>query len=223
MSSTATPSSEFQISIPMSLTLLGRATSANVQKVLWLLDEMQLTAERIDIGGAFGGNREPDYLRMNPNGVVPTLRDGDRVVWESNTILRYLATTRGPTPLYPVDAFERSQVERWMDWQLGSLNTPSTPLFWGMIRTPPEQRDLAAIEQHRLKTQQWLTILDGALADRRFAASDAFSLADIAIGAQVHRWFAMPIERAALANLERWYRDMQERPAFMTHVKIPLS
>ena len=207
----------------MKLTVLGRATSANVQKVMWLLDELQLSAERIDVGGAFGGTREPDYLRMNPNGVVPTLRDGDNAVWESNTILRYLATTRGPTPLYPADAYQRSQVERWMDWQLGSLNTPITPLFWGMIRTPPEKRDLAAIEQHRLKTQQCLTILDGALSERVFVASDAFSLADIAIGAQVYRWFEMPIERAPLSNLERWYREMQDRAAFKTHVMIGLS
>ncbi|MGE0313500.1 MAG: glutathione S-transferase family protein [Lautropia sp.] len=207
----------------MKPTILGRATSANVQKVLWLLEEMGLAAERVDVGGSFGGNREPAYLRRNPTGLVPTLIDGEHAVWESNTILRYLANTRGPTPLYPVDPLQRSQVERWMDWQLGALNGAITPLFWALVRTPPERRDAAAIEQNRAKTAQHLAVLDGVLGERAHVASDAFSLADIAIGAQVYRWYEMPIERPPLANLERWYRSMRTRTGFQTHVMIGLS
>ena len=207
----------------MSLKILGRANSANVQKVMWLLTEMEIPGERVDIGGAFGGNREPEYLRMNPNGVVPTLVDGGHVVWESNTILRYLASTRGPTPLYPPDPFARSQVERWMDWQLGTFNATITPLFWGLIRTAPDKRDTQSIEQARIKTQQYMRVLDGVLAVREFAASDAFSLADIALGPQVYRWQEMPLEREPLGNVDRWYARLKTRPGFREHVMQGLS
>ena len=211
------------------LKVLGRATSSNVQKVVWALDEMDVEYERSDIGGSFGGNREADYLRLNPNGLIPTLIDGDAVVWESNTILRYLANRFGWSALYPgaSHALARSEVECWMDWQQTSLNPGIGPLFVSIIRTPPSQRDAALIEQHRERTLQALRVLDAALArrfaDGPFVCGEAFTLADIALGPQVHRWFELPIERDELPALARWHEKLRHRPAFARHVMIGLS
>ncbi len=120
------------------LKIWGRATSSNVQKVLWCCAELDLEFERVDVGGPFGGNRDPEYLAMNPNGLVPTVKDGDLVMWESNTICRYLATTRNGEHLYPRDPAARTHVERWMDWQLAVIGAPMGQLLFGLVRSTPE-------------------------------------------------------------------------------------
>ena len=128
------------------LKIWGRATSSNVQKVLWCCAELDLEFERVGVGGPFGGNRDPEYLAMNPNGLVPTVKDGDLVMWESNTICRYLATTRDGEHLYPRGPATRTHVERWMDWQLAVIGAPMGQLLFGLVRSTPETRDPAAIE-----------------------------------------------------------------------------
>lgn len=203
------------------LKVLGRASSSNVQKVMWCLAELGQSCERVDVGGKFGGNKEADYLRLNPNGVVPTLIDGDSVVWESNTILRYLGN-RFESPLYPWDARQRAEIERWMDWQLGTLNAGITPLYQSIVRTPREQRRADVIEAHRQATENWLRVLEQALRQRPFVASLSFTLADIALGASVYRWFELPIERPQMPALHDWYKRMQQRPAFRDHVMVGL-
>ena len=126
--------------------LLGRANSSNVMKVIWLLEEMGLPYERKDVGGKFGGNDTPEYRAMNPNGVVPTLVEDDFVLWESNVILRYLAASHEQGhQFWPRDLHARANVDRWMDWQQTTLGPPMTVVFWGLVRTSPEQRDMAAI------------------------------------------------------------------------------
>jgi glutathione S-transferase len=197
------------------MKLLGRKTSGNVQKVLWLLEELKMPYTREDYGRQFNNTQTPEYLKMNPNAKVPTLVDGDLVIWESNTILRYLAT-KAKSPLYPADAAKRSQVERWMDWQLASTGPPHLSLFRG-TKLPPAER-AADFAPAAKEMADLMRILDTQLAGRGHIALDRLSLADIALGTTIHRWFSWDIERPSVPNLEGWYRRMHERPAFKKHV-----
>jgi glutathione S-transferase len=206
---------------PAMLKIWGRATSSNVQKVLWCCAELGLPFERVDLGGPFGGNRDPEYLRLNPNGLVPTVIDGDLVMWESNTICRYLASTRsGGERLYPLDPTARTHVERWMDWQLSSVGPPMGQLLFGLIRTKPEARDAAAIEAARRHAIAAWTIAEDALQDRPYFAGQSLSLAEIVLGTQIYRWFTFAIERPELPNLRAWYERLRQRSGFKTHIEI---
>ena len=205
------------------LKIWGRATSSNVQKVLWCCGELDIAFERVDLGGSFGGNQDPEYLALNPNGLVPTVRDGALVLWESNTICRYLAATRRGERLYPAAPAARALVERWMDWQLSTVGPPMSALLYGLIRSRPEQRDQVAIEAARRKALAAWTTVDEAFAGRRFLAGTELSLAEIVMGTLVHRWHMMPVERPVLANLKSWYERMRERPAFKTHIDLPIT
>src|ERR687888_713936 len=146
------------------LKVWGRKNSSNVQKVMWAVGELGLAHERIDIGGPFGKNREPAYLAMNPNGLVPTLEEDDGfLLWESNTIVRYLAAKHEAAVLEPADLQTRALASKWMDWQLTVMGPAITPVFWGLIRTPPEKRDHAAIDAGKTKTTAAAQILDAQL------------------------------------------------------------
>jgi glutathione S-transferase len=205
------------------LKIWGRANSSNVQKVLWTCDEIGIAFERIDAGGAFGRTKEPAYLAMNPNGLVPTIEDGKVVLWESNTIMRYLATTRGATRLYPTDPVQRAFVERWMDWQVASLAPPMTTLLFGYYRTPPEKRDPAALEAARQTAIGVFSILEGALGQGGFIAGPDVTLADCALGIFVHRWHQFPIERPNLPRLAAYYERLGARPGCHKHVLVPVT
>jgi glutathione S-transferase len=200
------------------LKIWGRNTSVNVQKAMWAVGELGLAHERIDIGGAFGKNNEPAYLAMNPNGLVPTLEEDGFLLWESNAIVRYLASRYGPGQLEPSDLQERARASSWMDWQLTVAGPAITPVFWGLIRTPPERRDQAAIEAGKKKTIAAMTILDAQLAKTAFVAGDTFSMGDIATGAVTYRFRRLMPERPRLDNLERWFAGIEQRPAFKEHV-----
>jgi glutathione S-transferase len=205
------------------LKIWGRSTSSNVQKVLWCCAELGIAFERVDLGGPFGGNQDPEYLALNPNGLVPTVRDGELILWESNTICRYLAATRDGARLHPPEPAARALVERWMDWQLSAVGPPMGALLFGLIRTRPEQRDHAAIEAARRKALAAWTIVEDALGDRAWLAGGALSLAEIVLGTLVYRWHAFPIERPPLHRLRAWYERMRERPGFKTHIEIPIT
>lgn len=204
------------------LRIWGRANSSNVQKVLWCCDELGIGFERIDAGGSFGRTSEPDYLAMNPNGLVPTIEDGDLVVWESNTILRYLATTRGGARLYPTNPGPRTQVERWMDWQLASVTPPMSALLFGLVRKIPPHTEPKAIAEARERGLKVFTILERSLKDKEFPAG-TFSLADICLGIFVYRWFNFPIDPGDLPNVRAWYERLQTRAGFKTHVMQPIT
>ncbi len=207
------------------LTIWGRANSVNVQKVLWCLRELDLAFERIDAGMAFGRNRDPDYLAMNPNGRVPTLRDGDFVLWESNSIMRYLVLAYGKgSPIYPEAPKRRAGVDRWLDWTLSTLQPVDRPVFWALVRTPAEQRDMAAIQKDAdAEAVQW-RIIDNQLATRRFIEGDDFTLADIALGAYARRWFGVEgVVKPPLAHLERWFAQFAGRPGFKQFIAPPMS
>jgi glutathione S-transferase len=202
----------------------GRKNSINVQKVMWTLAELGVKHERIDAGGAFGRIKEPAYLRMNPNGLVPTIEDDGLVLWESNTIVRYLAAAYGAGALWPNDPARRAESDKWMDWQLSVAGPAMLPAFWGLIRTPPEQRDAKAIEASRLKCIDAFKILDAALARHFFVAGAEPTIGDIAVGVFVNRWFALPVERPTLSNLAAYQERLKERPGFAEHVAgIPLT
>lgn len=206
------------------LKIWGRNNSSNVQKVMWGIGEIGLDYERFDIGGAFGKNREPAYLTMNPNGLVPTLQDGDFILWESNSIVRYLAREYGAGKLEPSDPKVRARAGQWMDWQLSVVGPAIFACFWGLIRTPEEKRDLAAIAASQSKTTEAMKILDSQLGKTAFVAGDRFSMGDIPVGIMAHRFRQLCPERPQMPNLERWYAELQKRPAFKEHVgSIPLS
>ena len=206
------------------MKIWGRTTSSNVQKVMWGIGEMGIACERIDVGGSFGKNREPAYLAMNPNGLVPTLEEDDGfILWESNSILRYLAAKHQAAVLEPKDLRTRALAHKWMDWQLSVLGPAITPVFWGMVRTPPEKRDQAAIDAGKKKTADAVKMLDDQLGKSTFLAGDAFSYGDIPAGIMVRRYRDLVPERPRFDNVERWYQAIAARPAFDQHVtKIPL-
>ena len=206
------------------LKIWGRNTSSNVQKAMWAISEMGLAHERIDIGGPFGKNREPAYLAMNPNGLVPTLEEDDGfLLWESNSVVRYLAAKHQAAVLEPTDLKIRALASQWMDWQLTVLGPAITPVFWGLIRTPPEKRDMAAIEAGKIKTTEAAKVLDARLGKTAFVAGDAFSYGDIQVGVMIYRYMKLVPERPKLANLERWYAAIAERKAFRDQVSsVPL-
>ena len=201
------------------IKIWGRNTSVNVQKVMWAVGELELPHERIDVGGAFGKNNEPAYLAMNPNGLVPTLEEEDGfLLWESNAIVRYLAAKYGAGKLEPADAHSRARASSWMDWQLTVAHPPLTPVFWGLIRTPPEKRDHAAIEAGKVKCIAAMTILDAQLAKTAFVAGDTLSMGDIPVALMAYRFRRLVPERPALDHLERWFAAIEQRPAFKQHV-----
>jgi glutathione S-transferase len=205
------------------IKLWGRVNSINVQKVRWCLAELNLPYEREDAGLQFGKNHEPWYLAMNPNGLVPTLQDGNLILWESHTIVRYLAAKYGGAPLYPADPGVRADGERWMDWALSTLFADMRDIFWTLIRTPPDERDQEKLARaHRSACELW-SRLDHALAGRRFVAGSEFTVGDIPVGAWAFRWFNLPIERPDLSNLRAWYERLTQREPYRQTVMLPLS
>jgi glutathione S-transferase len=200
------------------LKIWGRATSINVQKVMWAIGELKLPHERVDVGGPFGKNREAAYLAMNPNGLVPTLEEDDFILWESNSIVRYLAGKYGAGTLAPFDPRERASASRWMDWQLSVLAPAFHGLFWGLIRTPAEKRDHAHINEAREKTTAAMKIIDAQLAKTAYVAGDTLSMGDIPTALTAFRYCKLVPERSGLDNLERWYKSIEQRPAFKEHV-----
>jgi len=207
------------------LKVWGRASSSNVQKVMWAVTEMNLLHQRIDIGGPFGKNREKAYLDMNPNGLVPTIEEDDGfTLWESNSIVRYLAA-KHKSSLEPADPKQRALAQKWMDWQLTVMAPAIGPLFMGMVRTPAAERNMKAIDDSKAKTADAAKMLDEQLAKTQFLAGDGFSYGDIPVGIMVWRFRELaPDRQGGFKNLDRWYGAIAQRPGFRQHVKaIPLT
>jgi glutathione S-transferase len=203
------------------LRIWGRANSVNVKKALWCLEELGLPYERVDAGMQYGVVNTPEYRRLNPNGLVPTLEEDGFALWESHSIVRYLSARHGKGVLWPVDERERALANQWMDWAFG-FQANFRPVFWGLVRTPPEKRDANAIEEARRKCAEMTGILDAALAERQYVAG-RFSMGDIPIGCHVHLWMRLPIERPRQPRLEAWFERLAARAAFRKVVDIPIS
>jgi glutathione S-transferase len=203
------------------LTIWGRVNSSNLQKVVWCCEELGLPYRRIDMAGSFGFT--PEYLAMNPNKVVPTIEDDGFILWESNVIVRYLAAKHGHGTLYPADLKQRAEADRWMEWQQTTLWPAIRPLFFGYVRTPEGERDHAALTAAQRQSEHVLGIFERFLKDRAFVGGERFTMGDIPAGIAVYRWYALPIERPDFPEVRRWYEALTQRPAFKTHIMLPLS
>jgi glutathione S-transferase len=215
------------------LKIWGRMSSSNVQKVVWTAEVLGLPYERIDAGLSFGITKEPQYLAKNPNALIPTIEDEDFVLWESNAICRYLcnkAAINGSAAaqmIYPVELRHRADVERWMDWSSTALAQAITPVFFGLIRTPPEQRDQASLLSSSQKTSALMAMLDKQLAARDFVCGEHLTLADVALGSNLYRYMVLPFEqigyaRPELPALQAWYERLRSMPAYQAHVVMDL-
>ena len=195
------------------LRIWGRISSVNVQKVVWAADEMGLAYERLDAGGAFGIVQTPEYKAMNPNSLIPVIEDDGFVLWESNAIVRYLATKHAARELWPEDVRRRADVDRWMDWQATTFTPAMRDAFWQLIRTPAQKRDVGVLSRSIADTERAAELLDRHLEGRAYLAGDSFTLADLVNGCATHRWLGLPCEKASRPNLERWYGLLKSRPA----------
>jgi glutathione S-transferase len=205
------------------LKVWGRVNSINVQKVLWALGELNLPYERVDAGMAFGIVSEPFYKKMNPNARVPTIDDEGFVLWESNAIVRYLAAKHGAGSLWPTDLRERADSDRWMDWASVHVGPAMNPVFWGLIRTPVDQRNMANIEAGAEATAQQFRIFEQSIGERDYVAGKNFTMGDIIVGVYAHRWYALEVKRPDLPRVEAYYERLRRRPAFQKYIMKPLS
>jgi glutathione S-transferase len=205
------------------LKIWGRINSVNVKKALWAAEELGLKYQRVDAGMQFGVTRTPEYIRMNPNSLVPTIEDEGFVLWESHSIVRYLAAKHGLGKLHPTDLRARADAERWMDWAF-TFQRAMRDVFWGLIRTPPEKRDARAIEEGRVASNKLAAeVLERNLEKKAYVTGEAFTMGDIPIGCEIQRWMRVPIERPKLPNVEAWFERLRARPAYPKVVDIPLS
>jgi glutathione S-transferase len=200
------------------LQILGRSTSLNVRKVLWLCEELELQYELQPWGAGHRSTDTPQFRALNPNGLVPVIRDGAFVLWESNTICRYLAAMQGNTGLLPAAPAERALVEQWMDWQLGELNYSWRYAFMSLVRRSPAHADPAAVAASVSSWNRHMAMLDAQLQKTgAFVTGARFTLADIVLGLSTHRWFMTPLDRPALPAVSDYYERLSQRPAFMAH------
>jgi glutathione S-transferase len=205
------------------LKIWGRPNSINVQKAMWAVGELELPREHVMAGGQHGVNDQAWYLKMNPNGRVPVIDDGGFVLYESNAIVRYLAARHGAGTLLPDDVRGRGLADQWMDWQQTTLSPAMFQPFWGLVRTKPEERDLAAIEKGVQDCARLFKQLDAWLAGRTYMVADRLTTADIPAGTATYRWFTLPIARPEVPNVSAWYARLTERPAYRKHVMLPLT
>lgn len=205
------------------LTLYGRNSSGNVQKATWALGELGLQCERVDEEGVFGSIDTPEYRKINPTVRVPTLIDGGHVVRQSNTIVRYLFCKHSKGDKWPENLLERASAEEWMDWASIENAANMVTVFWGLIRTKPEDRDMAAIKKGVEGLNRDFTILNDHLAGKQFVVGDRFTMGDVPVGVNAYRYFALDIERPKLPHLEAWYGRLSERTAYREHVMLPLK
>ena len=206
-----------------TLKIWGRMSSINVKKVVWTAQELGLEFQRNEAGGQFGLVKTPEYLRLNPNALVPVMEDGDFVLWESNVIVRYLCAKHSPGQLYPSDLRERFEAERWMDWQQTTFSPASRPGFWQLIRTAPEQRNAQVLSDSNASVEALLATLDAQLGRHAFVAGDRFTMADMVLGCEAHRWFGLPQPRQSWPNVERWYQGLRARQASAGILDMALS
>jgi glutathione S-transferase len=205
------------------LTIWGRTSSLNVQKVMWTVGELGLAHRRIDVGGAFGGLDTPEYGAMNPNRRIPVVQDGDLVVWESNACVRYLAAAYGEGGLWPASPAVRARSDMWMDWVLATLMGDMSIVFWQLVRTPAEKQDLAAVAAAAARLGPLWQILDDHLASHRFVGGDALTIGDIPAGVAFWRYQNLDIPRPGLPNLQLWYQNLKAREPYRQHVMLPLT
>ena len=199
----------------------GRRNSVNVQKVMWAIGEIGLKYIRHDIAGSFGV--DGNYLELNPSGTVPTIVDGDLILWESNTCVRYLARHYGVGSIYPDNPIEIALADQWMDYQTSSLNSVFFPIFFNKIRLPVEKPDPDQIEVGIKGCSKLFERLNQQLKNKDFLVGSMFSMGDISIGSFMYRYYEMDIERPSIKHVKAWYQRLIERPSYRKHVMIPFG
>jgi glutathione S-transferase len=201
----------------------GRKTSSNVQAVMWSIGELGLAYERYDCGHRYGGLDTPEFLSMNPNGLIPVVRDGDgEPLWESSAILRYLAHRYGRAPYWPDDLATRTRIDKWAEWsKINIAINFSGPIFWRVVRTLPARRDENALRQAIRVLDQHLDIAEQQLARAPYLSGNEFTLADVQFGHLLYRYFDLEIERRERASLRSYYERLVTRPAYREHVMVP--
>ncbi|HSH08297.1 MAG TPA: glutathione S-transferase family protein [Burkholderiales bacterium] len=204
------------------LKIWGRTNSVNVKKALWALEELRVPYQRIDAGLQYGVVNTPEYRAMNPNGLVPTIDDEGFILWESHAIVRYLCAKHGAGSLWPDDLRVRADSDRWMDWAF-TFAAVLRPVFWNLIRTPPEKRAHKLIEEGAQKAGELATYVDARLADRPYLAGDSLTMGDIPLGCHLQLWFRLDIARPAVPKLRGWFERLCARPAYAKIVDIALS
>ncbi|WP_088101475.1 glutathione S-transferase family protein [Xanthomonas retroflexus] len=205
------------------LKIWGRRNSSNVRKVLWCAEEIGLPYESIEVGGSHGGTQSPEYVAMNPNGLVPVIEDHGLPLWESNTIVRYLSARYSLGTLYAEDPMERAQAEKWMDWSTSRMAPLYSELIWGIMRTAPADRDEARINAAIVRAGDFLALPNATLAKQPWLSGDTFAMGDIALGSLIYAWFELPIQRPDLPHLAEWYSRLRERPAYQRGVMSPMT
>ena len=208
------------------LKIWGRLSSINVRKVVFTAQWLNLPFERVDAGLHHGVVKTPEYLRKNPNALVPLVEDGDFQLWESNVIVRYLCARYGsgaPGEPYPAELSRRFDAERWMDWQQTTLNPAGRPAFIQLFRTPPEKRDAGVVAQSVSAMEPLMAVIDEHLGRRPFMAGEYLTMADVPIACDVHRWRALPLQRPPRPHIDRWFQDILSRPASRGVFDFPLS
>lgn len=205
------------------LKIWGRRSAYNVQKVLWAVGELGLPYEHIDVGGVVGQLDGPEFLAMNPHSRIPVMVDGATIVWESNTIVRYLGATYGTGVLWVTDPAERSLADRWMDWELATLQPDFLALFWGFVRTPPEQRVHTVLQSSLSRCEKHYRKLDAHLAYQPYLAGTTFSMAEIPCATSLYRYFEMGVSVPLLPNLMAWYERLTKRQAYREHIMTPFE
>ncbi|WP_028693610.1 glutathione S-transferase family protein [Pseudomonas cremoricolorata] len=198
------------------LRVMGRTDSINVRKVLWTANELDLAIEQENWGGAFASTKSAEFVDLNPNAMVPVLQDGEFTLWESNSIIRYLANRYGAGRLYPQAAQERARVDQWLDWQAADLNRAWSYSFMALVRRSPAHQDQQAVTASLCEWTRFMAVLDGQLARTgAYVAGQQFSLADIAVGLSVNRWFETPLQHPRLPAVADYYQRLSERPGFL--------
>ncbi|MCE8517982.1 glutathione S-transferase [Ruegeria pomeroyi] len=204
------------------LTIWGRKTSSNVQALMWCVGELNLPHIRHDAGHRYGGLDTPEFGRLNPNRTIPVLQDGTNPpIWETGAILRYLAARYGKDSFWPAEPLRRARVDQWAEWaKLNVAQAFTTPVFWRVVRTAPEERDPDAIKRAVRELEAKLALADTQLSRHTHIAGDAFTLADIQLGHILYRYYDIDIDRAPLPHLQLYYQRLGARPAFRQHVMV---
>jgi glutathione S-transferase len=202
------------------LQILGKVTSINVRKVLWTCAELQLPFEQEDWGAGFRSTETAEFQALNPNSMVPVIKDDDFVLWESNTIIRYLASRYGGAQLYPTEPQARARIDQWIDWQIAELNRAWSYAFLALVRKSPAHQDVEAIAASSENWARHIGIVNRQLeATGAFIAGRDFSLADIPIGLSLNRWFSTPLDHPNFPSVTDYFERLSERPGFLTYCK----
>ena len=202
------------------LQILGKTTSINVRKVLWTCAELQLPFEQQDWGSGFRSTATAEFLELNPNATVPVIKDGGLVLWESNSIIRYLASRYGGTHLYPAESQARARIDQWIDWQIAELNRAWSYAFLALVRHSPAHQDTEAIEASSANWAWHIGILNRQLESTgAFVAGPEFTLADIPIGLSVNRWFSTPLAHPPFPAVSAYFERLASRPGFLDYCR----